>query len=690
MKPLEQKNDPGKQGCGMTYEKTAGSIQHQQCPVLEGVPETVSLVADATGVGVFLSVEKAQAGQYWFSALGTIAKLDRFTACSRKIDIFWMEPSAGGVLPEVPNDTQWLLVRRTDGRFVLLVPIIDRALRFCLGFRDEKLHVWADSGDPSTVQRAGVGVFLAVGDDPYKLQELGAAAVMRRLQTGKLRRDKPLPDFVDLFGWCTWNAFYREVSEEKVGQGLESFLAGGVTPAFLILDDGWLSCRAASIGGERLTRFQANEKFPNDLAPMVAMVKRDFGVQRVLVWHTAMGYWAGVDKDCFPEYDVRDVIRNDLPSFGRDLGPTLTWMGAVSGTIPPARIAAFYEAFHAHLAAQGVDGVKVDNQSTLELCAAGLGGRVGLFRAYRQGLEASCRRHFDGRLIDCMGNTNENHLMAADSSVFRSSPDFWPLRPETHGPHLYTNAQVGLWFGQFQHPDWDMFESGHELGSFHAASRAVSGSPVYVSDKPEGHDFDVLRKLVCSDGSVLRCTEVGRPSPDCLFHNPTLEDVLLKVFNFNAHGAVLGVFHVKYDGGAAKPISGAVSAADVPGLKPGRYAVLAHRSGEVRVLEAGQCWPVALTFGKWEIFTFAPIREGRAILGLADKYNSGGAILDLKQDQTRAEFHVRDGGVLVLAAVRAPRSVTVGGVPAPVDYDSATGKGTVKIAAAGAVTILWE
>ena len=31
-------------------------------------------------------------------------------------------------------------------------------------------------------------------------------------------------------------------------------------------------------------------------------------------------------------------------------------------------------------------------------------------------------------------------------------------------PFGETNAMVGMWFGQFVHPDWDMFQSGHAMG----------------------------------------------------------------------------------------------------------------------------------------------------------------------------------------------------------------------------------
>src|SRR5690606_24145598 len=106
-----------------------------------------------------------------------------------------------------------------------------------------------------------------------------------------------------------------------------------------------------------------------------------------------------------------------------------------------------------------------------------------------------------------------------------------------------------------------MFQSGHEMGAFHAAGRAVGGCPVYVSDKPEEHDFNLLRKLVLSDGTTLRARAQGRPSPDCLFHDPRHEDVALKIFNFNTYGGVLGVFNARWVEGAAKQpaVTGSVS-----------------------------------------------------------------------------------------------------------------------------------
>lgn len=71
-----------------------------------------------------------------------------------------------------------------------------------------------------------------------------------------------MPDMLNWFGWCTWDAFYTEVTSEvsnKASRGRYyyffqfpfnffyqmimkySFEKGGISPKFVIIDDGWQS-----------------------------------------------------------------------------------------------------------------------------------------------------------------------------------------------------------------------------------------------------------------------------------------------------------------------------------------------------------------------------------------------------------------------------------------------------------------
>lgn len=91
--------------------------------------------------------------------------------------------------------------------------------------------------------------------------------------------------------------------------------------------------------------------------------------------------------------------------------------------------------------------------------------------------------------------------------------------------------------GNFIHPDWDMFQSTHPCAEFHAASRAISGGPIYVSDSVGKHNFPLLKRLTMPDGTILRCEYYALPTRDCLFENPLHDGkTMLKIWNLNKVG----------------------------------------------------------------------------------------------------------------------------------------------------------
>ena len=676
-----------------------GTLSLGDRAVLRHVSPEFSIVKDPSGAGVFLRWSAARPDSLLEAPLGVIAGLRRFTGCHRD-EPWWMLPQAGTNASEVALETQWLLAETEPGDCVMLVPLMDGPFCFTLSGAAEGLKITGMTGDAGVTGKGGVALFVSVGSDPYQLADAGARAVNQRLGTGKLRRDKPLPDFVNDFGWCTWNSFYQEVSADKVRAGLASFAAGKVQPRFLILDDGWQDYRTMPGGENRLVSLAANQaRFGGDLTPVVQLAKHDFAVRTFIVWHAIVGYWGGVDGDSLPDYGVRNNVRSFSTSILL-MHPELTtnWWGHDVGVVPPGQIAKFYDDYHRRLQAQGVDGVKVDTQSMLEGVAAGLGGRVALTRAYRQALESSVAKHFNGRLINCMANSMETYYESPRSTLMRTSIDFWPDIPASHGQHLYCNSQVGVWFGEFMQPDWDMFQSAHPMGAFHAAGRAVSGAPVYVSDTTNAHNFDLLRKLVLSDGTVLRADNVGRPTRDCLFADVTRQPVLLKVFNYNGDCAVIGAFNANYHTNqnssvpAVHSIEGQVSPADAPDLKGAQFAGFAQRSGRLWLCRGNEPTPLKLAEGEWEIISYAPVERGLAVLGLADKFNSTGAVT---QKQWKADgscaIQLRDGGDFLAWAEKAPERVEAGGRGVPFHFDAASGRLSVALPAAGktTVTLLW-
>lgn len=655
--------------------------------LLSGVPATVAAVADPLGRGAFLRFECADATDRQIHVAGAFPAMKRFVSCYR-YDAWWDKPFYGAKASEIMADTQFLLADLGGGRFAALLPLLDGTFHCAIeGDAEDRLLVVAESGDPAIRAKAATGLFIAVGDDPFALVRDSARSACAWMSRGRLSADKPVPDFADQFGWCTWDAFYGDVSHDKVREGLESFAKGGVAPKMIILDDGWLSTEERATGEKRLTAFQANDKFPGGLRATVDMAKREFGIETFLVWHALGGYWGGVSPEAFPGYRVVDETRSYSPSLLKHTPGLNDAFGNIIGVVAPEDIHRFYQDFHRFLREQGVDGVKVDNQSALESVSRGLGGRAELMRRYHEALEGSAAAHFGGRVINCMSHGTDVIYQTLASNITRSFTDFWPGDPSSHGLHMVANAVNSLWMGEFIKPDWDMFQSGHEVGRYHAAGRAVSGGPVYVSDKPDGHDFDVLRTLVCSDGTILRAASHGRPTRDCLFANALEEDVPFKIFNLNDRAGIVGAFHAHFpkDGdNVRKPASGATCAADVEGLEGDDFIVFANTTGAA--VRVGRDTPVEFTLQPlgWELFSFVPVEGGFAPIGLADKLNSAGAVEGKAVGPDGAlRFGLRDGGRLLVWAAAKPSSVEVDGAAAEFGYDAATGIASVDVPVTG-------
>jgi raffinose synthase len=645
--------------------------------LVEGVDEGCALEPDALGNGAFVSVKVSSSSTRLVVPLGSLPLLERFTVCHR-YEPYWMKPRAGSRLSDVPPETQSFVAKLTDGTFLLAIPLVGEVTRFSLrGRPDGTLALVGETGDAFTPSTGGLALYVAAGTDPFELVRRGAESVASRLGSGKLRREKPVPRAFDEFGWCTWDAFYQEVSEANVVRGLESLRRVGMPPRFLILDDGWQRTKLRPTGEKRLTGFGANEKFPDGLGAFVERVKKAYGLRAVVVWHTIIGYWGGVDGDELPGYGVVEQTRQ----FGDGVlfhEPTFNhmWWGNLVGCVPPGESARFFDDYHAALANAGVDGVKVDQQAVLEGISTGQGGRVAVTRAYRKALEASVKKHFAGTLINCMSNAQETFYGSPDSTLLRTSMDFLPNRPESHGEHLYANAQVGLWFGEFMLPDWDMFQSGHAWGAYHAAGRAVSGGPVYVSDKPDEHDAEIIARLVCSDGRVFRCDAPGRPTLDVLFSDPTCEDVLLKIWNRSGAAGVVGVFNARAgrDGAEGPVLSGDVGPSDVVGLEGELFAGFRYGAQTLERFAMGERARLELGERGYEIVSFVPIERGFAAVGLGNLLNAHGAVQSLAWvDEGKVTVTLADGGIFVAYTAKRPASVEAAGVAVGFEYDAKTG-----------------
>jgi hypothetical protein len=218
----------------------------------------------------------------------------RFVANAR-CKLWWMTPTWGGSeCGSIPPETQFLLLeigggegggggatgradasapteKKTSGRrkkekkekpgtaYVAFLPLISAdGFRATLsghaldaktareqsgeGGDGRPLCLVAESGDAATTcSKADSILCVAVASSPFEAAEAVVAAASRRTRTFGLRVDKVVPPTAEVFGWCTWDAFYHSVTPAGVEAGVASLASGGTPARFVIVDDGWQS-----------------------------------------------------------------------------------------------------------------------------------------------------------------------------------------------------------------------------------------------------------------------------------------------------------------------------------------------------------------------------------------------------------------------------------------------------------------
>ncbi|XP_075503723.1 putative galactinol--sucrose galactosyltransferase 2 [Primulina tabacum] len=701
-----------------------GCLMFRGKVVLTGVPENV-VVSPANSGSAFLGASSSSSSSRHVFNLGVLE--DCKFVCLSMAKIWWMIPRVGKSACDIPMETQMLLLEvdqepvldvaveetpaePTSGNkfYVLILPVLDGTFRTSLqGTKSNELQFCYESGDPQLqTSEAMEGVFVDSGDNPFELIKDSIKILAKHKGTFSHLDTKEIPAHLDWFGWCTWDAFYTEVSPNGIKEGLQSFKEGGISPKFLIIDDGWQETVNEFIKeGEpliegtqfatRLVDIKENSKFKGELdgssanlKQLIHYIKENYGLKYVYMWHALAGYWGGVlsSSEALKKYNpkleypvqspsrlgnIRDVAMDGLEKFG-------------VGLVNPEKVNDFYNDMHSYLASCGVDGVKVDVQNLLETLGSTHGGRVSITKKYHEALDESMKKNFgENNLICCMSHNTDSIFSSKKSATARASEDYMPNEPTFQTLHIASVSFNSLLLGEVFVPDWDMFHSNHNTAEFHGAARAIGGCPVYVSDKPGKQDFSILKKLVLSDGSILRARYAGRPTRDCLFIDPVMDGKsLLKIWNLNKRTGVVGVFNCQGAGTwpmkqapestpTSKVIAGCVSPLDVEFVDEiveqswnGNYVVFSSNSGSISVVPKDKTVEVSLNSLQCEIFTISPIKKLNekvyfAPIGLIEMYNSGGAVEDCTINDATVTIKARGSGIFGAYSSIKPNSCKV-------------------------------
>ncbi|XP_027169863.1 galactinol--sucrose galactosyltransferase-like [Coffea eugenioides] len=692
-------------------------------------------------VGSFIGFDAIEPKSRHVVPLGKLKNI-RFMSIFR-FKVWWTTQWVGNSSKDVEHETQMMILDKSDnGRpYVLLLPILEGPFRASLqpGMEDY-LDICLESGSSKVCRsRFCSSLYMHVGDDPFQLVKEAMKVIKVHLGTFKLLEEKRPPDIVDKFGWCTWDAFYLKVTPKGVWEGVKSLVEGGCPPGMVLIDDGWQSIchddddvndqkgmNRTSAGEQmpcRLVKFEENYKFrdytssrvPCDkgMVAFVSDLKEEFrSVEHVYVWHALCGYWGGIRPNVpsMPESRViSPKLSQGLQMTMEDLAVDKIVNNGV-GLVPPEKVQEMYEGLHSHLESAGIDGVKVDVIHLLEMLCEEFGGRVELAKAYYKALTASVRKHFKGNgVIASMEHCNDFFYLGTEAiALGRVGDDFWCTDPSgdpngtfwLQGCHMVHCAYNSLWMGNFIQPDWDMFQSTHPCAEFHAASRAISGGPIYVSDSVGKHNFQLLKSLVLPDGSILRCQHYALPTRDCLFEDPLHDGkTMLKIWNLNKFTGVLGAFNCQGGGWCpvtrrnksasefSVPVTCLASPEDIEwsnGRNPislkgvELFAIYMQREKRLKLLKLSDNMGISLKPFEYELMIVSPVTVLTkklvqfAPIGLVNMLNSGGAVESLiydDDDKSSVSIGVRGSGEMRVFASEKPISCMIDGIDVEFSYN---------------------
>lgn len=538
---------------------------------------------------------------------------------------FWCRPAFGEDLSAVPDRTQALLYRE-GASWRVLWPLCGDTFTCTLvgGKQGLEAKIYCCTSTETAIERMPA-LLLFSGKSPYTVLKKAALAAEKILE-GRVMTvgKKPFPQIFEYLGWCSWDAMRCHISEEKLKVKANEFKEKNIPVRWCILDDMWghvkdLKGQPEEISTHDLVKIMHQstlyaleadpDRFPNGLKGAIDNL-HEAGF-KVGVWYPTTGYWKGLAPE----------------------GPLPAQLGNALITLPDGRVVAaptpegargFHGAMQKMLKEAGADFVKIDNQSHYRNFYTEI-APVGKAAAAVQGaIEDVTEQNFGDGLINCMGMAGESMFHRRRSAVSRCSGDFSPENRAWFAKHIQQCAYNSLFQGQFHYSDWDMWWTDDEQAGKNVLCHAVSGGPIYVSDKIGRSRAEVLKPLCFDDGRILRADHQAAPVEKCLLQDPTASSAPLFVFNQASGCGVVAAFNIHAEN---SPQTGTISATEL-GLAAGRYLVREQLSGACCVLERGESLPVTLSDNDaFAFYVFYPLRTAVTPLGRIDKLLAPKAIL---------------------------------------------------------------
>ncbi len=563
---------------------------------------------------------------------------------------FWCMPSFGKDFTDVPDETQALIYKKTNGTFGVILPVVDKEFKCVLKTENGRLCARIFSWYDKSLRCDTLAFMHAEGNDVSELTEKCTKMALKLLNSGvRHRTERRYPEIFDYLGWCSWDAMEIRVCEEGLIEKCREFKEKNIPVKWGILDDMWAEVKEFQhlkynnrdemfkiLPRGSLYSFEADHKrFPHGLKHAIDEMNK-YGI-KAGIWHPTTGYWSGLDPNGDAYAETKDYLIE-----------TEGGLNIPDWKTPKAYM--FYKTFHDFLRKCGTEFIKIDNQSMTRRYYKNLAPVGKVARSFHDAIEASVGEHFDNAMINCMGMASEDMWSRTVSPISRCSGDFQPEDAEWFVSHILMCSYNSLVQGQFYWCDWDMWWTDDGQALKNSILRAVSGGPIYVSDKIGRSRRELLEPLALSDGKILRCDRCAVPTNDCATTDPRINGCIFKIQNIASGSGIIAAFNLDSE---EKTVTGSISPSDVYDIVGDEFAVYEHFSRELKIMKHSEKFDLSLT-GKddFRLYVIVPIEDGFAPIGLIDKFISPKTIksvigenVELEDDGTYA--YVKDGKLYI-------------------------------------------
>ena len=517
---------------------------------------------------------------------------------------------------DIPDRTQLLLIQ-TDRTCICVLPMIGDTYKTQLSAgRETELRFIMFSGI-DVAEDFTEPFFVAAEDSSPAAAVHKAMKTMAEIRHLPLREERQVPEMLKYLGWCSWDAFYQQVTGKGLEDKAKELCEKDVPVRWFLIDDGWLDVE------EKKLKALAPDpgKFPEGFLPVTERIRSMGLVEHFGVWHAVCGYWEGLADDNAAQCDeflFRTKDGNLYPS--------------------PEKGEGFYRRWYEYLKKEGISFVKVDGQSSVAHFfkdnIPAPEAAAGIAAAIEKAAEV-----MDRNVINCMGMAMETIAARKLTGVSRNSDDFVPAKgPAGFREHLLQNAYNSLYHNDIYTCDWDMFWTSQEDAPEHALLRAASGGPVYFSDRVGETNADVIRPLAYLDGRLLMLERSLMPADECIFANP-LQEGVLKLHNYGYAGkritGVMALFNL-----TEEEQRFSASAEEIPELDPfAEYVIYDWRCQKIMGECAGTLKPK-----EYGWYLFAPKGRKMAFLGRTDKYTGFTATADWQEYDGYDRIRIHEAG----------------------------------------------